>query len=89
MAQQGQNNVFVKERISQESDSINQVWASMDWTHAKKIGKLTLIEIILLSQIQGLMCSYIHSNLSQYKMFLLSFSFPDYLPYFHGGLSLI
>ena len=48
MAQQGENNVFVKEWISQESDFVNQVWASMDWIHAKKIRKLTLIKIILL-----------------------------------------
>ena len=51
MAQQAQNNAFVREWISQEKNSANQGWASMDWTHAEKIGKHALMKIMLLSQI--------------------------------------
>ena len=54
MAQQAQNNIFVREWVLQEKDSANQVWALVDWIRAKKIRKHNLVEITLLSQVWGL-----------------------------------
>ena len=48
MAQQVENNMFVRELILQETDLTNQVWVSIDWIHAKKIRKHNLMEIILI-----------------------------------------
>ena len=48
MAQQVENNMFVKELILQAKDSTNQVWVSIDWIRAKKIRKHNLMEIILI-----------------------------------------
>ena len=53
MAQQVQNNIFVREWILQRKDFINQVWVLIDWIHDKKIRRHNLVEITLLSQTQG------------------------------------
>ena len=48
MAQQVENNMFVKELILQAKDSTNQVWVSIDWIRDKKIRKHNLMEIKLI-----------------------------------------
>ena len=48
MAQQAENNMFVRELILQAKDSTDQVWVSIDWIRAKKIRKHNLMEIILI-----------------------------------------
>ena len=53
MAQQAQINIFVREWILQVKDSVNQVWATVDWIRAKKIRKHNLKEITLLGQVRG------------------------------------
>ena len=51
MAQQAQNNIFVREWILQEKDSTNQVWALIDWICARKTTRHNLVEITLLDQV--------------------------------------
>ena len=51
MAQQAENNIFVREWILQAKDSANQVWVSIDWIRAKKIRKHNLMGITLLGQV--------------------------------------
>ena len=53
MAQQAENNIFVREWILQAKDSANQVWVSIDWIRAKKIRKHNSIGITLLDQVRG------------------------------------
>ena len=52
MAQQAQNNIFVREWILQVKNSVNQVWVTIDWIHAIKIRKHNLKEITLLDQVR-------------------------------------
>ena len=53
MAQQAHNNIFVREWILQVKDLANQVWATIDWVHARKIGKHNLKGITFLGQVRG------------------------------------
>ena len=45
--------IFFREWILQVKDSVNQVWATVDWIRAKKIRKHNLKEITLLGQVRG------------------------------------
>ena len=53
MVQQAHNNIFVREWILQVKDLANQVWATVDWIHAKKIRKQNLKKISLFGQVRG------------------------------------
>ena len=52
MAQQAQNNIFVREWILKVKDSANQVWATIDWIRARKIRKHNLKGITLFGQVR-------------------------------------
>ena len=45
--------IFVRERVLQIKDSVNQVWAIIDWIRARKIRKHNLEGITLFGQVQG------------------------------------
>ena len=88
MAQQVQNNIFVRELILQEKDLANQVWASIDWICAKKIRKHNSIGITILGQVWGwsvLIFTQIYLS-TRCSFFFLSLIT---CPIFHGGLSFI
>ena len=45
--------IFVREWVLQIKDSVNQVWAIIDWIHARKIRKHNLKGITLFGQVRG------------------------------------
>ena len=86
MAQQTQNNIFVKEWILQVKDSVNQVWAILDWIRARKIRKHNLKGITLIGQVQG--CSvliFTQVYLSTRCPILFLLFFLDFVPHFSQG----
>ena len=80
MAQQAQINIFVKEWILQVKDSVNQVWAIIDWIRARKIRRHNSKGITLLGQVRGWCVLIFTQAFSKYKVFFLFLS--NYMSHF-------
>ena len=86
MAQQAHNNIFVREWILQVKDSANQVWATIDWVHTRKISKHNLKGITFLGQVRGWsVLIFTQVYLSRRCFFFFSKSHP---PFFMGTFPL-
>ena len=87
MVQQAHNNIFVREWILQVKDSANQVWATIDWVHARKIRKHNLKGITFLGQVRGWSVLIFTQVYLSRRCFFFFFQITS--PFFHGDLSFI
>ena len=89
MAQQAQNNIFVREWILKVKDSANQVWATIDWIRARKIRKHNLKGITLFGQVRGWsVLIFTQVYLSTRCSFFSSFFLRLLAPFFMGAFPL-
>ena len=89
LAQQALNNVFVRGWVLQDKVLANPIWAKVDRSYNNKIECVKMIEITLLSRVQGcdvLVFNQVYLNIGCSSFFS---SFLDYMPHFCGGHSLI
>ena len=84
MAQQAENNMFVRELILQAKDSTDQGWVSIDWIRANKIKKHNLMKIILIGQVRGWSVLiftqvYLSTRCSLFSLLLLLLNTPFFM----------